>query len=330
MGKIEPFAWDLVPDPERRFFMRVIITGGAGFIGKALAAELVKGKYDVVLLSRNPERLSALPERVSAARWDGKTAQGWGELADGAFAIVNLAGESLLGSSLFSIRWTKERREGLLLSRVNAGKAVVEAVQAAKVKPQVVLQVVGVGYYGARESQPVFEDEPPGTDYLAQMCIQWDAATQPVEALGVRRVVTRLGVVLARDGGSLPLQSLPFKLFVGGPVGSGKQGFAWIHLTDAVRAMRFLIENPQAQGVFNLTAPELVTNAQFGKVLGRAMRRPYYFPVPAFALRLAFGEAATVLLDGQMPDPKRLREMGYRFQFPDLASALGEIYRKQK
>lgn len=310
--------------------MRVIITGGAGFIGKALTEELVKGKYEVIVLSRNPERLSALPQGVSAARWDGKTAQGWGELADGAFAIINLAGESLLGGSLFSIRWTKKRRDGLLLSRVNAGKAVVEAVQVAKVKPEVVLQVVGVGYYGPRDSQPVYEDEAPGTDYLAQVCVQWEAATQAVEAIGVRRVVTRLGVVLAKDGGSLPLQSLPFKLFVGGPLGSGKQGFSWIHLTDAVQGMRFLIENPQAQGVFNLTAPELVTNAQFGKALGKAMRRPYYFPVPAFALRLVFGEAATVLLDGQMPDPKRLRELGYRFQFPDLAAALGEIYGKQK
>ena len=310
--------------------MRVIITGGSGLVGKALAEELVKEKFDVVLLSRNPERLSGLPEGVSAVQWDGKTAQGWGELADGAYAIVNLAGESLMGGGLLSIRWTKKRKERVLSSRVNSGIAVVEAVQGAKVKPKVVLQVVGVGYYGPRDSRPVYEDAEPGTDFSAQVCVQWDAATQPVEALGVRRVVTRLGVVLAKDGGSLPLQSLPFKLFVGGPLGNGKQGFAWIRLTDVVQGMRFLIENPQAQGAFNLTAPELVTNAQFGKALGKVMHRPYYFPVPAFALSLAFGEASTILLDGQMPYPKRLQEAGYRFQFPDLASALGDLYGKQK
>jgi uncharacterized protein (TIGR01777 family) len=309
--------------------MRVIITGGSGLIGKAIAEELVKDKYEVVILSRSPERVSGLTEGMKAVLWDGKTSQGWGELADGAYAILNLAGESLLGSSFFSIRLTKKRRERVLVSRENAGKAVVEAVQAAKIKPQVVLQVSGVGYYGPRESGPIPESAKPGTDFSAKVCIHWEAATQQIEYMGVRRVVTRMGVVLAKVGGSLPLQSLPFKLFVGGPVGSGKQGFSWIHLTDAVRGMRFLIENPQAQGVFNLTAPELVTNAQFGKALGRAMHRPYYFPVPAFALRLAFGEASDVLLYGQTPEPKRLREMGYRFQFPDLASALGDIYKKQ-
>lgn len=310
--------------------MRVIITGGSGFLGRALTRELTRKQYEVVILSRTPEQVSGLPEGAKAVRWDGMTSQGWGELANGAFAVINLAGESLLGSSFFSIRLTKKRKERILASRENAGRAVVEAVQAAKVKPQVVLQVAGVGYYGPRDSEPITEGAKPGTDFLARVGVKWEAATQPIEFMGVRRVVTRLGVVLSKDEGSLPLQALPFRLFVGGPIGSGRQGYPWIHLTDAVRAMLFLIENPLAQGVFNLTAPELVTNAQFGRALGRAMHRPYYFPVPAFALRLAFGEAATVLVEGQMPEPKRLLGMGFTFQFPDLASALGDLYQKQK
>jgi len=176
----------------------------------------------------------------------------------------------------------------------------------------------------------VDEAEEPGSDFMASLCKDWEDSTYPVEALGVRRVVIRLGVVLSREGGALSRQTLPFKLFVGGPVGNGKQGYPWIHITDAVKAICFLIETPQAQGAFNLTAPHLVTNADFGRALGRAMRKPYYFPVPAFALRMAFGEASTVLLDGQMPDPKRLREMGYTFQFPDVDSALGDIFRNKK
>ena len=302
--------------------MRVVITGGTGLIGRALAAELIKAKYEVVVLSRNPGKVKDLPEGVRAAQWDGKTAQGWGELADGAYAIINLAGENLAGKSWFSIRLTKSRKERIVNSRVNAGRAVVEAVKAARVKPQVVLQVSGVSYYGARDNQPVSESEKPGSEFLAAICVDWEGATRPVEALGVRRVVVRLGVVLSRDEGALPRQMLPFKLFVGGPLGSGKQGYAWIHMQDTVQAMKFLIENPQAQGVYNLAAPQMTNNRDFGRALARTLHRPFYFPVPAFGLRIAFGEAATLLLDGQFVDPGRIQKLGYEFRFPEVELAL--------
>lgn len=305
--------------------MRIVITGGTGLIGKALASELVKAKYEVVLLSRNPEPSAVLPGGMSLVGWDGKTAQGWGGLVDGAFAVVNLAGENLAGNNWFSIRWTKNRKEKIIRSRLDAGQAVVSAVKAAKVKPQVLLQVSAVGYYGPRDNRPVDEAEKPGDDFLASLCKDWEDSTLPVETMGVRRIVTRLGVVLSRKGGALSRQVLPFKLFVGGPLGSGKQGYAWVHITDAVRAMRFLMETLQAQGAYNLTAPQMVTNAGFGKVLARVMRRPYYFPVPSFVIKLAFGEASTVLLDGQMPDPKRLRELGFSFHFPEVDTALRDI-----
>jgi uncharacterized protein len=302
--------------------MRVVITGGTGLIGRALTAELIKAKYEVVVLSRNPGRIKDLPEGVRAVGWDGKTAQGWGELADGAYAIINLAGENLAGDSWLTIRLTKSRKERILNSRLNAGQAVVEAVRAARVKPQVVLQVSGVSYYGPRDNQPVSESEKPGSEFLSTICVDWEGATQPVEKLGVRRVVVRLGVVLSREGGALPRQMLPFKLFVGGPLGSGKQGFAWIHLQDTVQAIKFLIENPQAKGTYNLTAPQMTSNRDFGRALARTMHRPFYFPVPAFALRMAFGEAATLLLDGQFVDPGAIQKSGYKFKFPEVEKAL--------
>jgi len=305
--------------------MRVVITGGTGLIGRALAAELIKAKYEVVVLSRNPGKVKELPEGVRAVGWDGKTAQGWGELADGAYAIINLAGENLSGNSWFTIRLTKSRKERIVNSRVNAGQAVVEAVRAARVKPQVVLQVSGVTYYGPRDKPPVSESEKPGSEFLSYICVDWEGATRPVEALGVRRVVVRLGVVLSRDEGALPRQMLPFKLFVGGPLGSGKQGYAWIHIQDTVQAMKFLIETPQAQGVYNLAAPQMTNNRDFGRALARTLHRPFYFPVPAFVLRIAFGEAATLLLDGQFVDPGAIQKSGYKFKFPEVEPALQDI-----
>lgn len=307
--------------------MRVVIAGGTGLIGRALAGEFVKARYEVVILSRNPGQAQVLTEDVITARWDGKTAQGWGSLVDGTYAVINLAAESLAGKNWLSIRWTKSRKEEIIQSRLKAGQAIVEAVQAAKVKPQALLQASAVGYYGPRGNQPIGETEKPGNDFLANLCQDWEDSTLPVEKMGVRRIVVRLGVVLSKEGGALSRQVLPFKLFVGGPLGSGKQGYPWIHIADAVRAMRFLAENPQARGTYNLTAPQLVTNAGFGRALGRTMHRPYYFPVPAFAIRLAFGEASSVLLDGQMPEPRRLQEMGFSFQFPDVDSALQNILR---
>jgi hypothetical protein len=309
----------------RRKYMKIIITGGGGLIGRALAADFAADGHEVFVLSRSPGKLKNLPKGVKAVDWDGKTAQGWGHLADGADAIVNLAAENLANENLLKIRWTAKRKTAIRESRVNAGAAVVEAVRAAARKPKVVLQASGVGYYGIHDEKPFDETAPAGNDFVAGICKVWEASTQSVEDMGVRWIVTRSGVVLSREGGSLPLQMLPFHLFVGGPIGSGKQGYSWVHILDEVKAMRFLIEYPDARGVFNLTSPVLVNNAQFGKTLGKVMKRPYYFPVPAFAFRLAFGDAATILVDGQLPEPKRLLELGYKFKFGDPEAALRDL-----
>jgi hypothetical protein len=308
--------------------MHVIITGGTGLIGRALTAELAGAGYKVVILSRRPERVHGLPSHARAQRWDGRTAHGWGGLADGAEAIVNLAGENLAGEAFFPSRWTAARKEKIVRSRLDAGRAVVEAVEAAAVKPRVVIQSSGIGAYGPHQDEELSEDAPFGSDFLATLAVQWEASTASVESLGVRRAVMRTGAVLSTAGGALTRWLLPFRLFAGGWFGNGRQWLSWIHLADQVAATRFLVENPAANGVFNLTAPQPLTSRDFGRAIGRVMGRPAFLPVPAFAMRLAFGEVATVVLDGQRVLPQRLLDLGFSFRFPDADSALRDLLKR--
>lgn len=303
--------------------MKVIITGGSGLIGRALAASLLNGggdKHEVIVLSRNPQRVSGLPNGVQVVGWDGRSTQGWGQLVEGADAIVNLA-----GANLSEGRWTEQRKRLIFDSRVHAGQAVTQAIEGARLKPKVLVQASAVGYYGPHGDEKITEDAPPGNDFLAQVCIAWEASTAPVEGWGVRRVVIRTGLVLSTEGGALPRMAMPFKMFVGGPLGSGRQWLPWIHIADEVGAIRFLIGKEDASGPFNLTAPEPVTNAQFSRVLGRVLNRPSALPVPSIALRLMFGEMSTVLLEGQRAVPQRLLAAGYQFRFPNLEQALRHL-----
>ena len=308
--------------------MRTIITGGTGLIGRALAADLAGDGHEAIVLSRRPERATGLPAGVRAERWDAQTADGWGALADGADAIVNLAGEPISGQGFIPSRWTAERKGRVRESRLNAGRAVVQAVEAATHKPRVVIQASGAGYYGAHGDEEVTEERPAGNDWFGQVAVEWEASTAAVEAMGVRRVIIRSGVVFSIEGGALPRMLLPFRLFAGGPLGSGRQWFPWIHIADEVGAIRFLIENPAANGPFNLTAPNLLTNAEFSRVAGRVLRRPAFVPVPAFALRLLFGEMSTVLLEGQRAISRRLQDSGFTFRFPEAEAALRDLLRK--
>jgi hypothetical protein len=303
--------------------MRVIITGGTGLIGRQLAGSLAGDRHEVIVLSRTPSQASGMPAGVRLERWDAKTSAGWGPLVDGADAIVNLAGESLAEG-----RWTDARKQAILDSRVNAGKAVVEAIRASSQKPKVVVQASAVGYYGPRGREEITEDAKPGSDFSAKICVDWEASTQPVESLGVRRPVIRTGIVLSADGGALPRMLLPFKFFAGGKLGSGEQGFPWIHMADEIAAIRFLIDTASASGPFNLTAPNPPTNAGFAKAIGQAMGKPSAIPAPGFALKAAFGEMSTVLLDGQRAVPKRLLDLGYTFRFSDPVAAVRDILKK--
>jgi uncharacterized protein len=300
--------------------MRVVITGGSGLIGGALARDLGAAGHDVVVLSRDPARLAALPPGVRAAGWDGRTGEGWSALLDDDTAIVHLAGESIAAG-----RWTAARKRRIRASRVESGRAVVAAVRQAARPPRALLQGSAVGYYGPCGDETVTEDHPPGDDFLAGVCREWEASTAEVEALGVRRPLLRTGVVLATAGGALPRMALPFKMRIGGPLGNGRQWFPWIHVDDEVGAIRFLLEREDARGPFNLSAPHPVTNRELGHALGRALRRPSVMPTPAFALRLALGEMASMLLTGQRAVPARLLALGYTFRHPEIGAALADL-----
>lgn len=301
--------------------MRVLIAGGTGLIGTALTQTLLRGGHEVVVLSRTPDRVTHLPRGVRLLRWDGRTSTAWATALDGADAVVNLVGESLSAG-----RWTATRKARILQSRLDAGAALVAALETTQRKPRVLVQASGVGIYGFHGAEPLDESAAPGADFLARVAVKWEASTALVAELGVRQVVIRSGVVLSRDGGALPRMALPFRFFVGGPVGSGRQYLPWIHLDDEVEAIRFLLEHPEARRVYNLTAPHPVTNREFGRALARVLRRPCWAPAPAFALRLLLGEMATLLLEGQNALPQRLTAAGYTFKFPTVATALTNLW----
>lgn len=299
--------------------MRIIITGGSGLIGRALVDSLAKDGHEVIVLSRNPAAVTNLPGGARAEKWDGQTSQGWGQLADGADAIVNLAGATI------SKRWSDSYKQEILNSRLQASQAVVAAIKAAAKKPGVLIQSSAVGYYGPHGGEEITEEAKAGSDFLAKTCVAWEASTAEVEALGVRRVIIRTGVVLDKIGGALPQMMLPVKLFVGGPLGGGQQYFPWIHLADEVAAIRFLIDHKTASGVYNLSAPNPQTNAAFTKVLGKVLGRPTFMPTPGFAMKALFGEMSTLLLDGQRQLPKRLLSAGFKFKFAESEAALRDV-----
>ena len=312
--------------------MRVLISGGTGLIGRALSENLIADGHEVIVLTRSPERARSserarsLPDGVRVEGWDARTAQGWGHLADGAGAIVNLAGSSIAGEGFFPSRWTEAQRRLIRDSRLNSSLAVMEAVTQAEQKPRVVIQASGVGYYGYRADETLTEEAGPGDDWAARFTAEeWEPSTAAVEEMGVRRAVARIGLVLSTEDGALPRLLLPFRLFVGGPMGSGDQWFSWIHLQDQARALQFLIENEEAHGVFNTTAPNPVTNGELARIIGRAMGRPSWIPVPRFALRLAFGEVAEVVLKGQRAVPQRLLDLGFEFQFRAAEAAMKDL-----
>jgi uncharacterized protein (TIGR01777 family) len=299
--------------------MRVVIAGGTGLIGRALTRSLVRDGHEVVVLTRRPAGPSLAGARL--ASWDGRTGQSFAGHLDGIDALVNLAGENIAAGP-----WTRARRQRILQSRLRAGQACLEAVSRVARPPACLVQASAVGYYGDRGDGPVAEDVPAGTGFLAEVARRWEASTAEVETMGVRRVVIRTAVVLARDGGALPRMLMPYRLFLGGPLGSGRQWFPWIHLDDEVGAVRFLMERSVAGGPFNLAAPETVTQEGWARALGRALGRPSLFRVPAMVLRLALGDMARELfLGGVRVLSTRLTALGYVFRFPTLTGALADL-----
>jgi uncharacterized protein (TIGR01777 family) len=302
--------------------MRVFITGATGFIGRALVPLLRRQGHEVVVWARSPQRararLGAEVEIVDVASGgDGLAAA----LAD-ADAVVNLAGEPIVDA-----RWTANRRRVLRDSRVALTREIVAALPVSGGRPRVLVSASAVGYYGDRGSDVLDETAKPGSDFLAGLCQEWEAAAQHAEAFGVRVATIRTGVVLGREGGALARMLPPFRLGLGGPVASGRQYVPWIHLHDLVAIMAAAIADERYRGPINAVAPAPVTSREFARALGTALRRPALLPVPSLALRAIFGEAAQVLTGSQRVDPAALRRLGFAFAFPTIDAALADIVR---
>lgn len=299
--------------------MNILITGGTGLIGNALTKSLLAEGHTIRVLTRRTPLPVSSERNLNYLHWDGKTPEGWGEVIADTDAVINLAGEPLARWP-----WTPRQKQKFWDSRVNAGRAITAAIQAAPARPKVLIQASGINHYGLHGNL-ADENTPPGDDFLARLTVAWEESSQPVEELGVRRCLLRLAVVLAPKGGLFPLMALPIRLFLGGPLGSGKQPVPWIHIEDVIGAIHFLLYNDQAWGAFNLIAPEVVTNAEFNRALAAALKRPFWLPTPAFLLRLVLGEMASLILDGRPAYPRRLLEAGYTFKFPALQQALNDI-----
>lgn len=300
--------------------MKVLIAGGSGFMGRYLIKSLIADNHQVWVLSRNPEQNI---RGVQVVGWDGKTTEGWGDLVDEMDAVVNLS-----GLSTNNWPWTERKKRKFLTSRTEPGSALATAIQNATRRPGVFIQISGINHYGLRGDMVADESTPPGNDYLSQLTVAGENATKPVEEAGVRRVVCRTAVVLARDAILMWLLALPVRLFVGGPFGDGKQALPWIHVDDQISAIRFLMEDERASGPFNFVAPHQTSNAEFMRTLAKVLRRPYWFRYPKFLMRLVLGEMSVLVTEGRFSKPERLFEMGYNMRYPNLEGALRNIFRK--
>ena len=303
--------------------MRIVIIGGKGMIGRAVSRLAVTRGHEVVLLTRQTASQPDPNAKIETKHWDGKDAAVLAEHLKGSKGVINLAGENI-GKS----RWTPERKDLLLRSRLEPAAALVDALRLCQRPPMVLVQASAIGIYGTGDDAKN-EDSAVGEDFLAMFAERWEKSTDASEISGIRRVVIRTGIVLQKGAGVLPQLMLPFQLMVGGPVGSGNQVYSWIHILDEAAAILFLLENERCKGVYNLTAPNPCSNAEMGKVLARVMHRPYWMPVPGFALKLVLGEMSTLVLDGQRVLPRRLEADGYTFQFPKLEDALQALLAKQ-
>ena len=300
--------------------MKVVIAGGTGFLGQPLAHALAAEGREVVIFTRR-----ALVPATRDARfvtWHPGGIGAWAAEIDGAAAVVNLAGESIAAK-----RWSSAQKQLILDSRVQATRSLAAAIHAAARPPAVFISGSAVGYYGPLGDEIVGEEHPAGSDFLAKVCAEWESEAVRAAGSRTRVVCIRTGLVIEKDGGALPQMLLPFKVGAGGPLGSGRQYWPWIHRDDWVALVCWTIATSSVTGPINATAPNPVTNADFSRALGRALHRPAFMPAPAFALRLALGEMAdALLLSGQRAAPAKAERLGFRFRYTQLDEALRAIF----
>jgi uncharacterized protein (TIGR01777 family) len=298
--------------------MKVTVTGATGTLGRQVVAELLQRGDEVTVLSRDPDRArQALGGEVRALAWpDPKRQAPPAEALEGQDAVVNLLGEPV------AQRWSDDAKREIRDSRVLSTRNLVAALKDVTARPGVLVSQSASGWYGPRGDERVDESEPAADDFLARVCVEWEAEASEAETLGMRVAFTRTGVVLSEDGGALEKMLPPFKLGVGGPVAGGNQYIPWIHTDDVAGSLLFCLDTDTASGPVNVSAPEPVTNKEFSKILGRVLHRPALAPVPAFAIRALYGEMALIVTTGVRAVPARLEALGYEFRRPDLEDAL--------
>jgi hypothetical protein len=300
--------------------MRILISGATGFVGRALCRRLIGEGDEVRAFSRRPAQAKASLEGVSRVfAWDAATYEPPAEAFEGVDAVVHLAGESVVG------RWTKVKREAIRASRVDSTQLLVAAMSKLAEPPATLISASAIGYYGEKGEAEVTEESGPDNDFLGQVAVAWEAAALRAELSGVRVVCLRTGLILGQGGGALEAMLLPFKLGVGGPLGSGKQWWSWVALEDVIGLIDFALRTPGVEGPLNVTAPQPVRQKDFAKALGKALRRPAFLAAPAFALKLALGGFSSELLSSKKVLPRKAERLGYRFRFSDLQDCLEHV-----
>ncbi len=297
--------------------MTIVCAGASGFIGAALTRRLSEAGHEIVLLTRSPGQFDGTT--VKALEWDARSIGPWAGCLEGAHAVINLT-----GAPIASKRWSDRQKRIIAESRWNSSAALVEAIGRCSQRPNVLVSASAVGFYGDTGTSMVDERSPKGSGFLADVCSRWEEEAMKAARYGVRVVLPRIGVVLGPGGGALGRMMLPFRLFAGGWLGSGSQAFPWVHRDDLIEALVFSL-TATLSGPVNVVSPELVTMKEFSKALGAALRRPCWAPVPAFVLKAALGEMATMLLEGQRVVPKALVDAGFQFRYRGLGEALSAI-----
>ncbi len=299
--------------------MKILITGGTGFVGTQLTSRLIKDNHEVTILTRSLKGAKGSSPGVSYLEGDPTRNGPWQEAIKNHDALINLA-----GASIFS-KWTEEHKKAIRESRVNTTQNIIEGIPPQSQKGFTLFSTSAVGYYGFHKDEELIEESPPGNDFLARIAAEWEGEALKAREKGARVVITRFGIVLGEKGGALGQMIPLFEKYIGGPIGSGRQWFSWVHIKDLTEAFAFLLKHPEISGPVNVCSPNPVRNRDLAKALGKALHKPSFMPAPGFMVKWVLGEFGSVILEGQKVIPRRLLESGFTFQYPDIDAALKKI-----